>query len=89
VLAGYDSVRRQPIEPKWQTAPDDAVLIVEGVFLNRPELRGLWSYSVWLDSGDLKPQTAYAKESKPRTTATAIVNNSDPEHPRRNFADSC
>ena len=89
VLAGYDRERRQPIEPKWMTAPDDAVLIVEGVFLNRPELRGLWSYSVWLDSHGLRSPDEYYNESKPRTTATAIVNNSDPEHPRRNFADSC
>lgn len=89
VLAGYDRVRRAPIEPKWLTAPADALLIVEGVFLNRPELKGLWSYSVWLESSALKPQAAYNKESKPRTTATAIIDNSDFDHPRRNFADSC
>ena len=89
VLAGYDRARRSPIEPKWLTAPVDAVLIVEGVFLNRPELRGLWSYSVWLEKRGLRAPDEYFTESKPRTTATAIVDNSDPEHPRRNFADSC
>ena len=25
------------------------MLIVDGVFLHRPELRGLWNWSVWLD----------------------------------------
>ena len=31
------------------TAPRDAVLIVDGIFLHRPELRDLWDWSVWLD----------------------------------------
>lgn len=49
VLAGFDLKRDAPIEPKWTTGPEDAILIVDGIFLNRPELRGLWNYSVWLD----------------------------------------
>jgi len=89
VLAGFDRARNQPIEPRWLTAPADALLIVEGVFLHRPELRGLWNYSVWLDSDGITPVAAYLKESKPRTAATAIIDNSDVEHPRRVFADSC
>ena len=89
VLAGYDRARQQPIEPKWMTAPLDALLIVEGVFVNRPELRGLWSYSIWLDSRGLRSPQEYFVESKPRTAATAIVDNTNPEHPRRVFADSC
>jgi uridine kinase len=28
--------------------PADAVLVVDGVFLNRPEISGIWKYSVWL-----------------------------------------
>jgi uridine kinase len=73
--------------------PAAAVLIVDGSFLNRPELRGLWNYSVWLDAADDSrsggAHELYARESSPRTTATAIVANSDPDHPRRVFADSC
>src|SRR5665213_615742 len=49
VLAGFDLKRDAPIEPKWTTGPDDAILIVDGIFLNRPELRGLWNYSIWVD----------------------------------------
>lgn len=30
-------------------APQHALLLVDGVFLNRPELRGIWNYSIWLD----------------------------------------
>ncbi|HWM34549.1 MAG TPA: uridine kinase [Pseudolysinimonas sp.] len=49
VTAFWDWRRDQPIEPTWLTAPADAILVVNGVFLQRPELRGLFSYRVWLD----------------------------------------
>lgn len=48
-LAAFDLARDTPIEAAWTTAPRDAVLIVDGIFLHRPELRGLWNWSVWLD----------------------------------------
>ena len=91
-----------------QLAPADAILVVEGIFLHRPELRGIWNFSIWLDvpldvsharlvardgeSGMSERysggQEIYARE-KPRSRATAIVDYSDFEHPRRVFADSC
>jgi uridine kinase len=39
--------RAVDLEPS--TAPSDAVLIVDGIFLHRPELVGLWNYSIFLD----------------------------------------
>jgi uridine kinase len=48
-LAAFDVARDTAVESAWTTAPRDAVLIVDGIFLNRPELRGLWNWSVWLD----------------------------------------
>ena len=48
-LAAFDLERDTAVEAAWTTAPRDAVLIVDGVFLHRPELRGLWNWSVWLD----------------------------------------
>jgi uridine kinase len=110
VLQAFDLERNMPIEPKWTTAPDDAVLIVDGIFLNRPELKGIWNYSIWLDVDpevaaermvvrDGPPrnpttrytggQELYLEEAKPRETANAIIDNTDFEHPRRVFADSC
>lgn len=32
-----------------ETAPPDAVLIMDGVFLLRPELDGCWDYRIWVD----------------------------------------
>ncbi|HAM28276.1 MAG TPA: uridine kinase [Microbacteriaceae bacterium] len=49
VTAAFDHRRDAPMPSKWRTGPKDAILIVDGIFINRPELRGLWNYSVWLD----------------------------------------
>ena len=35
--------------------PEDAILLVDGVFLNRSELAGLWNYSIWLYSFPERP----------------------------------
>ena len=48
-LAAFDLRRDTSVEAAWTTAPRDALLIVDGIFLLRPELRGLWHWSVWLD----------------------------------------
>ncbi|WP_439593998.1 uridine kinase [Microbacterium sp.] len=48
-LAAFDVERDAAVESTWVTAPKDAVLIVDGIFLHRPALRGLWHWSVWLD----------------------------------------
>lgn len=48
-LAAFDVVRDAPVESQWVTAPLDAVLVVDGIFLHRPLLRDLWDWSVWLD----------------------------------------
>jgi len=50
VLAGFDKERDVPFESDWQTAPADAVVIVDGSFTLRPELRGIWAASIWLDA---------------------------------------
>src|ERR1700712_2912928 len=55
VLQAFDLKRDAPFEPKWSSGPAAALLIVDGIFLNRPELRGLWNYSIWLE---VEPDTA-------------------------------
>lgn len=109
VTAAFDVQRDAQIEMDWNSGPQDATLIVAGAFLNRPELRGLWNFSVWLDAdAELAKermferhgeagmsarypdgQAIYLRETNPRTRATAIMDNTDPVHPRRVFADSC
>jgi uridine kinase len=93
VPAAFDAQRDAQVEPQWLTGPADALLVVDGRFLNRPELRGLWNYSLWLeaprDASFTGAGALYWAEAKPRTTATAIVDVADADHPRRVFADSC
>ena len=90
VTAAFDVERDQPIEMDWKTGPQDATLVVDGAFLLRPELRGIWNWSVWLDV----PRAADAAQKlyladNPSSRASANVDNGDPERPRRVFADSC
>jgi uridine kinase len=110
VLAAFDEKRDTAIQPKWMSSGADATLIVDGVFLNRPELAGLWNYTIYVetdvetdvegaeaadaggvtDDGDAALADAlYVQHVSPRSKAIAIIDNSDPEHPLRRFADSC
>ncbi|MEZ5189923.1 MAG: uridine kinase [Schumannella sp.] len=50
VTRAWDEDRDRQIEPKWLSGPVDAMLVVDGVYLNRPELRGLWNASIWVDA---------------------------------------
>ena len=67
-LAAFDVVRDAPVESQWVTAPLDAVLVVDGIFLNRPQLRDLWDWSIWLD---VPFETAFAR--------MALRDGSDPD----------
>lgn len=59
-LSAFDLVRDAPAESQWVTAPRDAVLVVDGIFLHRPLLRELWDWSLWLD---VPFEVAYARMS--------------------------
>ena len=58
VLQAFYLKRDAPFEPKWSSGPADALLVVDGIFLNRPELKGLWNFSIWLD---VEPDTAASR----------------------------
>lgn len=112
--AFFDLKRDVEFESRWETGPADAILIVDGLFLLRPELKGIWNFTIWLDAPDevrrdrmierdgshpesdsplgkrySGGQELYQREAAPRTAASAIIDNSDYDHPRRQFADSC
>lgn len=66
------------------TGPADALLLVDRALVGRAELAGLWNYSVWVESSD-----AGDRSPEERGRSTAVIDNSDPEHPRRLFDDAC
>jgi len=101
VTLAFDPDRDTWIEPVWLTGPPDATLVVDGEYLNRKELRDLWSYSVLVET-DTDTDTdgtmanehtvadrLYRAEVRPRSRATAVVDLSNPNDPRRVFLDSC
>ncbi|MEO6532439.1 MAG: uridine kinase [Pseudolysinimonas sp.] len=110
----FDLRRDVAFDADWATGPADAILIVDGLFLQRPELAGIWNFVVWLDAPDevrrqrmiardgshpefdeprgqryLGAQELYQREVSPGAAASAIIDNTDHDHPRRVFADSC
>jgi len=100
--AGTPFALRPDADPTTD-APDDAVLIVAGDALQAPELRGLWNAVVYLllpdeplatsggDAGSAAQEAhaRYVRAVNPRRAATMIVDVTDPDLPRRVFADSC
>ncbi|MBO0684558.1 MAG: hypothetical protein J2P45_15480 [Candidatus Dormibacteraeota bacterium] len=42
---------RVAVEAPVEVAPDDAILLADGAFLQRPELDALWDLRVWVDVG--------------------------------------
>lgn len=49
VPAVWDVDADRPLSPKPRSLPSDCVLLIEGIFLHRPELVDLWDASVWVD----------------------------------------
>lgn len=87
-----------------QSAAGDAVLVVEGPLLLRPELAGAWTSTIVLfvpvdeaftraggpaGSPRRDAERLYLHRVQPRGKAVANIDNTDPEHPRRTFSDSC
>ncbi|MHB8246974.1 MAG: uridine kinase [Acidimicrobiales bacterium] len=45
----HDVETDEPLDRPWATAPPRAALIMDGIFLHRDELLGVWDFSVYLD----------------------------------------
>jgi uridine kinase len=45
----YDVRREREIRPVPQLAPQDAILVLDGIFAHRDEIVRYWDYSVWLE----------------------------------------
>ncbi|HEX8303454.1 MAG TPA: hypothetical protein VF612_01130 [Jatrophihabitans sp.] len=70
--AGHDLATDQVLRPPLLTAPAGAVLVLDGIFLHRPELAGAWDLSIFLDVG-------FAETA--RRMAGRDGSDPDPEHP--------
>jgi uridine kinase len=45
----YDPRREREVRRLPELAADDAILVLDGIFVHRDELRRYWDYSVWLE----------------------------------------
>src|SRR5579864_2931516 len=45
----FDSFHDEPVPERWHTASENAILIVDGAYLQRQELRSDWDYRIWLE----------------------------------------
>lgn len=70
--AGHDLASDQVMYPPLIQAPAGAVVIIDGLFLHRPDLAGAWELSIFLDVGF--DETA-------RRMASRDGSEPDPEHP--------
>lgn len=101
VLRAFDNAQDGNYDMAWQTGPQDSTLIIDGPFLNRPELRGGWNFSIWLDgppapqadaglaARDAGANALYLADANPVQRATVVIDNTDPDDPRREWQDSC
>ena len=53
----------QAIESAWQIADEHSVLIIDGVFLQRPEINNYWDMRIWVDVPfELALERAYQRD---------------------------
>lgn len=61
--AVFDFRTDSPVDAPWRTAPPDAVLIFEGIFLQRPELLPHWDFSIFVEAGfDVTIERAFRRD---------------------------
>ncbi len=60
----FDFIADRPWNPEPRQAEEDAVLLFDGVFLLRPELRGAWDFSVFVAASfDVTLRRALARDA--------------------------
>jgi hypothetical protein len=62
----------------------DSLLVASGTTVGALTVAGHFNYVVWLDDRN-DPR----RDPAVRAAASAIIDNTDPDHPRRVFTDSC
>lgn len=90
---GADLFREQTIVP---FRSHDSLLVVDGPGLLSADFRGLWNYSLWVEHDPARnPDWSFVTTERnhslgaPREVASVLLDDTDPERPRRLWADSC
>ncbi|WP_139195272.1 hypothetical protein [Curtobacterium sp. MCBA15_001] len=80
-----DRLRSDLVAPFRTTGAGDGVLVVHGHGVLGAGARGLWRWSMWVEqeSGRLE------RRADVKIAASAVLDVTDPEHPRREWNDAC
>lgn len=70
----FDVDGNQPVEPEVERAGPAAIVVVDGIFLHRPELRPFWDYSVFLDVDFTNPVRRMGERDGTSTDVSATEN---------------
>jgi hypothetical protein len=83
--ADVDDLRSGLVTPFRTTGAGEGVLVVHGHGTLAPGARGLWRWSLWVeqDAGRLE------RRADVKIAASAILDVTDPDHPRREWNDAC
>jgi hypothetical protein len=83
--ADADTLRSDLVTPFRTTGAGDGVLVVHGQGVLAPSTRTLWRWSLWVEqeAGRLERRAAV------KIAASAVLDVTDPEHPRREWNDAC
>jgi hypothetical protein len=79
------TLRTDLVTPFRTTGAGEGVLVVHGQGLLAPSTRTLWRWSLWVEqeTGRLE------RRADVKIAASAVLDVSDPEHPRREWNDAC
>ena len=87
-----------------ETAPDNAVLVIDGAFAQMPPLRDQYTFVVWTEVSESQlaaregrsmttpltdAEAAYARSVRPLRDANALIDVSDAAHPFEFYRDFC
>ncbi|TCK61211.1 hypothetical protein [Curtobacterium sp. PhB136] len=83
--ADVDALRSGLVAPFRSTGAGDGVLVVHGHGVLGAGARGLWRWSLWVEqeSGRLE------RRADVKIAASAVLDVTDPAHPRREWNDAC
>ena len=83
--ADADTLRSDLVTPFRTTGAGDGVLVVHGQGVLAPAARTLWRWSLWVEqeAGRLE------RRADVKIAASAVLDVTDPDHPRREWNDAC